>query len=88
VFCVGIDHNRQQQAGGGVFKSGGETLPSNKPGEASLPVQRPLPAPQPQPTPVEILLPQLQHNSAGFQALGVLVQYLVYNVSCNVKHMI
>lgn len=26
-------------------------------------------------------LPTLQHASAGFEALGVLVQYLVYNVS-------
>ncbi|KDR21676.1 Microtubule plus-end tracking protein TIP150 [Zootermopsis nevadensis] len=72
------DHNRQHQADG-VFKSGGESSPSNKPGEVSAPSQRP-PAAQPQPTPVEILLLQLRHNSAGFEALGVLVQYLVYNL--------
>lgn len=72
------DHNRQEQADGGLFKSGGEAPPSSKPGEVSVTPQKP--APQPQPTPVEILLPQLQHNSSGFEALGVLVQYLVYSL--------
>ncbi|XP_069676796.1 restin homolog isoform X2 [Periplaneta americana] len=73
------DHNRQQQAGGGgVFKPGSEAPPSNKPGEVSVLPQRPSPAPQP--NPVEILLPELRHNAAGFEALGVLVQYLVYNL--------
>ncbi|PSN50249.1 hypothetical protein C0J52_02375, partial [Blattella germanica] len=63
-------HNRQQQAsgGGGVFKSGGETPPSNKPGEASVPPQRSTSV-QPQPTLAEHLLPQLRHNSAGFEAM-------------------
>jgi hypothetical protein len=80
MFCICADHNRQHQADG-VFKSGGEAPPSVKPGEVSIPSQQPPSAPQPQPTPVDILLLQLRHSSAGFEALGVLVQYLVYNVS-------
>ncbi|KAJ9583614.1 hypothetical protein L9F63_022037, partial [Diploptera punctata] len=71
-------HNRQQQAsgGGGVFKTGSETPPSNKPGEVPVP-QSTTP---PQPSLADLLLPQLRHNSAGFEALGVVVQYLVYNL--------
>ena len=79
VLCVCADHNRQEQADGGLFKSGGEVPPSSKPGE--VPVTSQKPSLQPQPTPVEVLLPQLQHNSSGFEAFGVLVQYLVYSVS-------
>ena len=77
------DHNRQQQAsgGGGVLKTGSEAPPSTKPGEVSLPPQRSPSTIQPQPTLAELLLPQLRHNSAGFEALSVVVQYLVYNVS-------
>ena len=84
--CVCADHNRQEQADGGLFKSGGEAPPSSKPGEVSVTPQKP--APQPQPAPVDILLPQLQHNSSGFEALGVLVQYLVYSVSTTHQQLI
>jgi hypothetical protein len=76
VFLVWhcADQNRRQQ-------TGVEAPLCTKPGEVAVPSQRQTPPRQSQPTPVEILLPVLRHNCAGFEALGVLVQYLVYSVS-------
>ena len=63
-----------------MFKTATEA-PSTKSGEVSVPPQRSPSATQPQPTLAELLLPQLRHNSTGFEALSVVVQYLVYDVS-------
>lgn len=75
------DHNRQQQVEGAGFKPGVEAPLSSKPGEVGVPAsQRQSPTRESQPTPLEILLPELRHNSAGFEALCVLVHYLVYTL--------
>ncbi|XP_063240704.1 uncharacterized protein LOC134541304 isoform X3 [Bacillus rossius redtenbacheri] len=47
---------------------------------AAGPGKPPEAAPAPRPAPEERLLPQLRHNSAGFEALGVLVHYLVFDL--------
>nr|CAD7266570.1 unnamed protein product [Timema shepardi] len=64
------DHNRQsqQQHAGSV---GPKTPGDGRRAAATAP------PPKPAPNPEEKLLPQLRHNATGFQALGVLLHYLV-----------
>nr|CAD7576962.1 unnamed protein product [Timema californicum] len=67
-----LDHNRQsqQQHAGSV---GPKTPGDGRRAAATAPPPKPAPAPNPE----EKLLPQLRHNATGFQALGVLLHYLV-----------
>nr|CAD7433671.1 unnamed protein product [Timema monikensis] len=66
-----FDHNRQSQQ-----QHAGSVGPKT-PGDGRRTAAAPPPKPAPAPNPEEKLLPQLRHNATGFQALGVLLHYLV-----------
>nr|CAD7202288.1 unnamed protein product [Timema douglasi] len=67
-----FDHNRQSQQQQHAGSVGPKT-----PGDGRRAAAAPPPKPAPAPNPEEKLLPQLRHNATGFQALGVLLHYLV-----------